>query len=336
MRTSEAHQSRRHFMQTALLAGMTISGKELLLSQSAQGSQSHSHHSSRISSRTVISSMEHTPVQDSRCLPVLYFHGITSSKRDPFLLGSALPQCPGGFIAFDRPGTGCSTFVGLRNLNAWARYFYETIVPSLEYAHNISLRRFGIVALSAGTWFAIACAAAQPSRVESIAIMGGSVPGAPGVDRGRIYRIARKKPRLATTLTRLTLSRASTPNGYRRLARRMPIADVDKAFMSRHSHFFSSNLRDAVRCGYGGLVQDTGLGAYPWNVCFQNVSARVAIWNGTCDRVTTIQSGRYLTRQLPNAVFYAVPREGHLSILPSVFPVAIRFASGANPELGIG
>ncbi|MGZ8763714.1 MAG: alpha/beta hydrolase, partial [Acidimicrobiia bacterium] len=102
--------------------------------------------------------------------PVLWFHGTPGGRRQiPDLARAAAEQRDVRLIALERPGAGAST-----------AHLYESIVGWAhdvdEFASRLELDRFGLVGLSGGGPYVLACAWHMPERVVAGAVLGGVAP----------------------------------------------------------------------------------------------------------------------------------------------------------------
>ena len=99
--------------------------------------------------------------------PVLYCHGIPSSRLEPLLFGDdVLSQFGLRFIAPDRPGMGGSDFQTHRSYSDWP----EDVVFLVE---ALGLDRFSVLGVSGGGGYAAVCAAKIPERLSKVVIVSG-------------------------------------------------------------------------------------------------------------------------------------------------------------------
>src|SRR5439155_14448494 len=127
--------------------------------------------------------------------PVLWFHGTPGGSRQIAPVGRVAAQRMGiRLIALDRPGIGASTPHVYRNVLGWA----EDVGLILD---GLGIDRFGVVALSGGGPYALACAARHPQRTVAVAILGGVAPtvGPDGIHGGLVGVLRGFAPLLGTT-----------------------------------------------------------------------------------------------------------------------------------------
>src|SRR5436190_20835168 len=192
--------------------------------------------------------------------PVLWFHGTPGNRtqippataRQADLLGVKL-------ICIARPGVGRSSDVAYES-------FRHAVDDIAAVADDLGAHRFGIVALSGGGPYALACAHGLPHRVDGVAILGGVCPVA-GADAspGGIVALA---ARFNSILTPLRVPMGELVRGligltgpisrpaYAQFARLMPEGD-QQVFADRDIEtMFIRDLVDANRHGFRGSFND--------------------------------------------------------------------------------
>lgn len=250
--------------------------------------------------------------------PVFYFHGTPGSRLEAALCESEACLSEIRLISVDRPGLGRSSYSGSRRILDWPNDVDE-LASALGYADQ----RFGIVGFSGGAPYAAACAWAMPHRLTHMAIVSGHTPmNAPGVCPGsddKLIRLISRRPRVSTRALRLLA---------RRLDRRPDkvIAKVTKKWAApdrklmlcnpRRYRDLIADLREAVRCGPAGLVEDVRLLRCPWGFALSDIQGvPVSIWQGGCDPIVTPSMGHYFHKQIADSELTIDPRAGHVTML---------------------
>lgn len=253
---------------------------------------------------------------DPRGRPLLYFHGVASSRLESALVAGPAARRGVRLIAVDRPGHGLSDFQPGRTVLDWPRDV-ERLMDAL------GLERASLAGASGGAAYALACARAIPSRLEQVGVICGMGP----IDDPRplrrmmpFNRLGLKLLRRAPWFAMLLLAPATPLLRHRpqwivsRLARQTSAAD--RAFFARPEHLraFAATLREAFRHGPAGTAHDLRLMARPWGFGLGEVEAHVRLWHGEDDRVVPVEIGRHVAASLPrvSATFY--PGEGHFSL----------------------
>ena len=71
-------------------------------------------------------------------------------------------------------------------------------------------------------------------------------------------------------------------------------------------------LREALRPGVWGYVQDIRVLARPWGFALEDIQVPVQLWHGDQDRVIPLHHGRYLASVIPVATLRVCPGEAHM------------------------
>jgi pimeloyl-ACP methyl ester carboxylesterase len=246
--------------------------------------------------------------------PVLYLHGaIGSPMRRCEALEAAIEALGVRYLMVERPGFGRSDPHPGRGVLDFAR-------DVRELADKLGLERFGVVGVSAGGVYAIACAHELPERLTAAAACSSLSPlCAPHSTRGMSLRYrapltalalapggaarlgnlgARTLERHPGLLVRLMTAGASE-------ADRELLADPEARDTAAHS-FLS-----AASGGVQGLVDDYLLLCRPWGFDPAAVRGRVHLWHGMRDRLVPVEHALQLASRLPNCRLALDPDEGH-------------------------
>jgi pimeloyl-ACP methyl ester carboxylesterase len=236
-------------------------------------------------------------------------------------------------LAPDRPGFGSSSPAPNHSIAAISG-------DLLALVDHLGFRRFGLVAQSGGTPYALAVAAAGGDRVTGLAFIGGMAPlDAPHAlqDVARPMRIAGLLARRAPWLLRLLLNAlsrqtAKDPEGAaRKYAKRMPPDDrrvlADPALWAIHAR---SSAEIASRPA--AVVREMRMLVRPWSIDYGRISAPAALWVGELDRSHPPSMSRRLAKLLGGAPVTVVAGAWTFAMLPC-YPDALRHAA-ALPEDG--
>lgn len=265
---------------------------------------------------------------DPAGFPVLSFHGGLSSRLDAAPAHSAAARMGVRLVAPDRPGMGRSTFQPGRRLTDW-----PADVTAL--ADALGLARFAVMGWSAGGPYAAVCAAKLGGRVTAAALLSSSVPfDLYGTTRGLTFAdralllLSRRTPWLASTLISFSVVNAGNTRLLRAAMRSFP--PVDRSVLSAYGPMDPALgfVREAVRQGATGCVQDYLIFGDPWGFALEEIRVPVQIWEGTDDRTGPPGYRAFLKRHIAQATVTVVPGEGHLSLLPhqapSIFDALLR------------
>jgi pimeloyl-ACP methyl ester carboxylesterase len=105
----------------------------------------------------------------------------------------------------------------------------------------------------------------------------------------------------------------------------VPPADREWLSMPSVSRGAAETLREALRPGVWGYVQDIRVLANPWGFDPHDIAAPVQLWHGDQDMVIPLHHGRYLASVIPEATLRICPKEGHMLMwnhLPEILMAA--------------
>ena len=233
--------------------------------------------------------------------PVLYFHGLHSSRLALYQTPAFFAAHGVRFITVDRPGIGLSSYQPSRTLLDW-----PTDVAQL--ADALGLTRFAILSLTGGGMYALACAAALPDRLTGVACVSPSAPlGVPGISvpgaTGRLMRLARRAPWALWAVYALLAPRLRRdPQRITRLLG-SGLSEPDAQVVARPEvqQMQIAMFLEAFRSGYRGEVRDVVIATRPWGVRFEEIALAVRLWDGDQNRLVPPSHAQYLAYALPNA-----------------------------------
>jgi pimeloyl-ACP methyl ester carboxylesterase len=220
-------------------------------------------------------------------------------------------------IAVDRPGLGGSGRQHGRRILDW-----PADVGAL--ADVLGLGRFGVLGYSGGVPYALACAQLLPGRVTAAGLVACVGPDEiAGLVAGLDPAVAKIR---RTSRTRPWLARA-TWAGVRMAARRYPqrvlaqtaaaLPEPDRRALADPpmASAYLAALREALRPGAAGAVQDMALMASPWRLSPEQIQIPVLLWQGELDRNAPPVMARHLAKLIPHCITHWFPGDGHLSII---------------------
>lgn len=239
-------------------------------------------------------------------------------------------------LAPDRPGFGCSTPAREASIAAVSR-------DLLALVDHLGFGRFGLVAQSGGTPYALAVAAAAGDRVTGLAFIGGLAPlDEPHAlrDVARPIRVVGLLARRAPWLLRLMLNGLShqaakdPQRAARKYAANMPPDDrrmlKDPTLWAIHT---TSSAEIMSRPAAFAL--EMRMLVRPWSIDYGRVTAPAALWVGELDRSHPPRMSRRLAALLGQAPVTLVAGAATFAMLPC-FPDALRHAAAlpADPPRG--
>ena len=250
---------------------------------------------------------------------VLWFHGTPGAcGQIPHAVRLAAARRDVRVIAVERPGTGGST-----------GHLYSAVVDFAsdieQLSDQLGLDRFGLVGLSGGGPYVLACACRLPGRVVAAAVLGGVAPtkGTDSIAGGVVALAARFEPVLAflreplgvalTAFTRLARPLESqafwlymriSPEGDRRIFARPEMKEM-----------FLADLRTAARRALKAPIYDMVLFGRHWGFSPRDVVVPVRFWHGDADNIVPLEHGRHLAALVPDSELQVRPGESHLGAL---------------------
>jgi pimeloyl-ACP methyl ester carboxylesterase len=257
--------------------------------------------------------------------PFFYFHGMPGSRYEARLIESSAKASGLCIYAVDRPGYGLSDFLPGRLLTQWAN-------DIVCLAKALSVEKFGIIAVSGGGPYALACAHEIPERIGRMGIVCGLGPVYEPALRKEMHWVARSGfflARHSPGLLRLLYGKPMEmlSGKHPDLALRLLAAsqcEADKRVLLREDirHVLSDVLQEAFRQGPSAAAQDVVIYQRNWGFELGNITKQIHLWHGDADRIVPCSHSRYVHSRLPDAELSILPDEGHFS-LPIVHAQAI-------------
>jgi len=231
-------------------------------------------------------------------------------------------------VAPDRPGFLGSTAVDDKSFAGVAR-------DLLALTDALGLERFGLLAQSGGTPYALALAAAAGDRVSGLAFCGAISPlGEPdamqdvGGPMKVPFTLARRVPVLLSPLMKAGARqvRKDPKKAAQRFADGLPSAEravLDRPeYWAIHEQETASAIADPA-----AFAHEARMLARPWDIDLAAVTAPVAFWVGERDVTHPPVMSRRMAQRLGGAPVHVVPDAATFGLL-GVYPDALAFAAG--------
>ena len=219
-------------------------------------------------------------------------------------------------IGVDRPGIGSSTPFQYRNVLEFAEDL-RTI------ADVLGIDEMGVVGLSGGGPYALACAAAMPERVVVTAVLGGVAPtiGPDAIGGGVMALGAAMAPVVEVIGVPLSfvatgLIRLIRPIGSRAVDMYGRVSpEADRALLARPEFkaMFLDDLLNGSRKQMAAPFADVVVFARDWGFRLDEVKVPVRWWHGDRDHIVPFEHGQHVVSRLPDAELYHLPGESHLA-----------------------
>lgn len=251
---------------------------------------------------------------------VFWFHGTPGGRRQvPPAARRAAVEYGVRLIGVERPGTGGST----GHLYADIRAFADDVEA---LADALDIDRFGVIGLSGGGPYVLACAHELPARVVGAVVLGGVAPtvGDDAMDGGIVDLTRRLRPlidviRQPVGLVLTVLARLLEPVGPQGLAlysRISPPGDrVAFASPGMEAMFLDDLNRAAARGGLGAATADLALFGRHWGFSVADIEVPVRFWHGDADHIVPLSHAEALVDAMSDAELHVRPGESHLGTL---------------------
>lgn len=246
--------------------------------------------------------------------PVMWFHGIPSSRIGARILHEQALTRDVSLIVPDRPGYGCSDPDPERTVMDWPE-------DVRVIAEALGLERFSVLGVSGGFQYVAATAVALPERIHRVGTISAMPPlRAPGVLVGLdprmrfLYELGVRQPRVA----RLWLSSIVRSDPRRVVRRQLRLLDdTDRRILSDPVQTGArvADLYEAARQGTPASQLEGQMYAERWPFELADLTIPFHLWQGELDRTHPPVMGRYLAEEIPCAVMHWRPGVGGLFYL---------------------
>ena len=249
---------------------------------------------------------------------VLWFHGTPGARRQFPLLGRRAAEKLGlRVVVVERPGSGLSDPHPYAAVADWA-------TDVADVADTLGAERLGVVGLSGGGPYALACGAVPPlaARVAAVAVLGGIVPSVgPEATAESVADLAR---RLALVLSGLRRPLAALSTGllaplipvshyaYRAYSGISPEGDKRVFADPEVEGMFVDDILLFLKGGCQAFVDDVRLFGRDWGFRLADVKVPVRWWHGDADPLVPLAAAQAAVSRLPDAELILRPGESHL------------------------
>jgi len=250
--------------------------------------------------------------------PVLWFHGTPGGRRQFPLIGRRAAEKLGlRVVVVGRPGSGLSDPHRYEAVADWTTDV--TLV-----AEALGAERLGVVGLSGGGPYALACAAVPPlsARVAAVAVLGGVVPSTgPDALATGVIDLARRFAPVLDALRR-PLARAVSAVAMPAIpfahwvtqvySRTTPESDRLVLADPEMEGMFIDDLALLARGGFQAIIDDARLFGRDWGFRLADVAAPVRWRHGDSDHIVSLQDAQAAVAMLGDADLVVRPQESHL------------------------
>lgn len=249
---------------------------------------------------------------------VLWFHGTPGGRRQLPIVGRRAAEKLGlRVVLVERAGSGLSDQHRYDQVGDWA-------VDMAHVADLLGAEKLGVVGLSGGGPFALACAGMPvlADRVVAVAVLGGVTPSVgPDATCSGAITLSRKfapvtsamrRPFAAVTAGLLTPVIPLAHLAYRGLSAAMPEGDKRVFANPEIEAMFIDDIVHAANGGFQALLDDARLFGRDWGFRLADVKAPVRWWHGDADSIISLADAQAATEHLPDVELLLMPDESHL------------------------
>jgi pimeloyl-ACP methyl ester carboxylesterase len=264
----------------------------------------------------------------SQNVPMFYFNGTPGCHLEANLLDQ--PACRLGIsiISTDRPGFGTSSWQDNRTLLDWPH-------DIIQLADHLQISQFGIIGLSGGGPYALACLHALPNvRLIGVTLVSALYP--PSIGTADMMWQTLMLLSLATWSTWLlekvfdfmlgSTIRNSSPEKLvetvEKQAAAQPLPEADKAVMKEMlkdetlSKAYLGSMKEALRVSSKGAAWEFWLFASEWGFKLQELDgSRLTIWHGGQDINVPVSMPDRASELIPGSDYTKLDDEAHVSLI---------------------
>jgi pimeloyl-ACP methyl ester carboxylesterase len=256
--------------------------------------------------------------------PVFFLHGTPGCR---FLFADQVEDARRQglrLIGHDRAGYGGSS-------PNKGRRIVDEAADVTTIANSLGIDRFAVYGWSGGGAPTLACAARLPDRVVGASSIAGVAPypsegldwlagtGELNVDDFNLM-LSDQPAWEAKTAREAAMMAKATPEELREYLSSL-LSEVDRAALTgRMVDFLVKQMREGLRSGISGPVDDSLSTAKPWGFELPTIRVPSQIWHGKHDKFVPFSHGEWLASRLPRAEHHLEPSEGHISMFINRVP----------------
>ena len=257
-----------------------------------------------------------TDIGSSEGPVVFYCHGAPGGRLELVGLDAAFAKAGVRVVTPDRPGYGGSTPLAGRTTASWA----DDIAT---LANRIGVDRLGVMGLSSGGPYAVACAALLPDRVCGAVVAAGNTDMSwPDARAGyleselTIMALDDEDAAVAYCIERYGA------DGSRFFEGDMDLGATDNAWLADpdNSAALFAAMGEAFHQGVTGYAHDITVQGQTWTFDPGSISVPVIVAHGEDDQLVPLAHSRHTASLMPGSELRRLPGVGHLSLIDE-FPM---------------
>ena len=267
-------------------------------------------------------SLSHSSIGDPDGAVVVYHHGAPGGRLELATLDAAAVAAGVRVVTPDRPGYGGSTpLVGRTTAG-----FVDDVVA---LADHIGVGRFGVMGLSSGGPYTVACASLLGDRVIGAIVAAGNTDMSwPGAADGYLQSeldlmaLADADDAAAACIERYGA------DGSRFFEGDMDLGAADNAWLADETNVTGlfTSMGEAFAQGVVGYAHDIWVQGRPWSFDTSAITCPVIVVHGDDDQLVPISHSRHTASLIPGAELQLLPGVGHLSLADHLPTLAAELA----------
>jgi pimeloyl-ACP methyl ester carboxylesterase len=250
-------------------------------------------------------------------LPLVFHHGTPGAATPIRALERAVHARGLRLVTTSRPGYG-------RSARQPGRSVVDVVADIDAVLAALGAERCLTMGWSGGGPHSLACGARLPAAAAVLVVAGVAPYGADGLDwmagmgednvvefSAALRGAGQLRPHLLQQSELLKNIRAADIVA----SMESLLPDVDRAALTgEFGEDMAAGIREALRTGVDGWLDDDLAFAKPWGFSLAEISVPTMIWQGSADLMVPFAHGQWLASRLPAAAAHLEEGEGHLSV----------------------
>jgi pimeloyl-ACP methyl ester carboxylesterase len=250
-------------------------------------------------------------------LPLVFHHGTPGAATPIRALERAVHARGLRLVTTSRPGYG-------RSARQPGRSVVDVVADIDAVLAALGAERCLTMGWSGGGPHSLACGARLPAAAAVLVVAGVAPYGADGLDwmagmgednvvefSAALRGAGQLRPHLLQQSELLKNIRAA--DIVASMESLLPDVDRD-ALTGEFGEDMAAGIREALRTGVDGWLDDDLAFAKPWGFSLAEISVPTMIWQGSADLMVPFAHGQWLASRLPAAATHLEEGEGHLSV----------------------
>lgn len=242
---------------------------------------------------------------------VVYHHGAPGGRLELLALDAAFAAAGVRVITPDRPGYGRSSAQPVRT----TADFTADVVALVDH---LGVERFGVIGLSSGGPYVVACAALLGIRVVGAVVAAGNTDmtwpsAADGYLPSELRLMSLDDPEAAVRLAEDTYG----ADGARFFDDEWDLGTSDSAWLADETNAsaLSTAMAEAFRQGVDAYARDIWVQGRGWSFDPAAITCPVIVVHGAEDRLVPIGHSRHTASLVPGAELRVLDGVGHLGLV---------------------